>query len=69
MPGPDSVGANEKWVIVIEVQGTLERAPTLDFKRAINDAVKAARTATNPAKARITFSNTGPVIGESGVDR
>jgi hypothetical protein len=64
MPGPDSVGANEKWIIVIEVQGKLERGPTSNFKQAINDAVKAAQVAQT--KAKITFSNTGPVVGEPG---
>jgi hypothetical protein len=64
MPGPDSVGANEKWLIVIEVQGKLERGPTSNFKQAINDAVKAAQAAQTQAK--VTFSNTGPLTSESG---
>lgn len=64
MPGPDSVGPNEKWRIVIEVDARLERGPTADFNRAINDAVRGAQTAGTPAK--ITFNKTVPKTGESG---
>jgi hypothetical protein len=60
MPGPNSVGANEKWLIVIEVQGQLDRTPTSDFNRAIHDAVKAAQRAQT--RAKITFNSTGPAI-------
>jgi hypothetical protein len=53
MPGPNSVGANEKWRIVIEVGGELNREQTARFNKAINDAVQAAKTAGTPAEIKI----------------
>ena len=54
MPAPDSVAADEKWLIVIEVSGSLASGPTADFNQAIRAAV------LTQSKAKITFSNTGP---------
>jgi hypothetical protein len=71
MPGPDSVGPNEKWRIVIEVDAELRREPTAKFNKAINDAVQGAQTAGTPAK--ITFNKTVPKTrgadGPGGDDR
>jgi hypothetical protein len=58
MPAPDSVGANEKWRIIIEVDGELSRERTANFNKAINDAVQAAKTGQTPAT--ITFNKTVP---------
>jgi hypothetical protein len=54
MPAPDSVGANEKWLIVIEVRGKLDSDSTSALNQAIHNAVK------TQSKAKVTFSNTGP---------
>ena len=61
MPAPDSVGANEKWRIVIEVPGEVSREGTAKFNKAINDAVKAAQGAGT--QAQITFNRTEPKSG------
>lgn len=58
MPAPDSVGANEKWRIVIEVPGEVTRESTAKLNKAINDAVKAAQT--SGTQAQITVNRTEP---------
>lgn len=62
MPGPDSVGPNDTWRIVIEVKGQLNRQQTADFDRAIKDAVRSA-SQTARASAAITFNKTVPSQG------
>jgi hypothetical protein len=64
MPASGKVGPDQRWRIVIEVEGELDREHTFNFNKAIGATVQAAQTAGTPAK--ITFNKTVPKTREPG---
>jgi homoserine kinase len=64
MPAFGQVDSDEKWQIVIEVEGELDRQHTINFDKAIKDAVTKAQAGGTPAK--ITVNKKVPKASGSG---